>query len=45
MVLVVVTFYLLAGIGSLVGPFAIAPIIFFGSFSTLFLGINCKDLI
>lgn len=30
-------FILLAGIGSLVGPFAIAPIIFFGSLSTIFL--------
>ena len=35
-------FLLLGGIGSLVGPFSLAPIIFIGSISTLFLTLCCK---
>ena len=35
-------FLLLGGIGSLVGPFSLAPIIFIGSISTLFLALCCK---
>jgi len=35
-------FLLLGGIGSLVGPFSLAPIIFIGSISTLFLTLTPK---
>ena len=35
-------FLLLGGIGSLVGPFSLAPIVFIGSISTLFLALSCK---
>ena len=35
-------FLLLGGIGSLVGPFSLAPVIFIGSISTLFLALCCK---
>lgn len=35
-------FLLLGGIGSLIGPFALAPILFIGSISTLLLALVCK---